>query len=919
MNNMLQSAGNAFGVGAGGILGTAAGFAAMLLVIFIALRVTGIVKSGQPVYYIGRLCKILIETPIKALLQPIILLAQKIPVAPRVVSWFSKVFSDESIEAWFDRRFEHAKYPILRGDREAVARWRWPEEKYPHLWMHIPPDLELPHAGILDGRMIDGTRPSDTFAPSFVDTVLVGQSFRRAVLAGLFWAFVGLLAWHPRLYLATPMDTAIADNNALSARMSAERRAPDGGGNLEYKTRGVQLQEDAWDLETMNAKIREQAEANRDVMEARRESIIGSTSGGILTSLLLGLVVFYGSFRGLVRDAAQDRVKPLMREVKAETVLWKYRIDSRDNFYDSYLEQVRKATGYDKDSPLIYLGTATGTMQFRGAMDAPARDQRVFYSLEDMSSGTLLNGATSTGKTSRVIIPIFRQLLQLRRQAIAEGDPLRLSFYCTDGKGVLWRELKGAVERAGQSADLRIIGCDTASGEYGVDILDGVDPQFVGDTIRSIMQQANSGSESGDPMWPTMAGTVLRHAAVLCQAWELTDDGDALMQATGERIYSLIMIYQVAMDIEFQSRAILAILDAFDDENQDQEILMCCGVPNIPLTDSIRYMQTKWLPMTPATKMGIEANITAACSGFLHPSLRACFTAGAAKKMMTIPEIYGTISLVNLSSIDYGQSGRVINIMLKELLFTHARKRDIENPRRGAYQKLAYIADEYHELITSCSTLSDEIFSSMCRSSGLFYFVACQSLASLDQAIGPVAARAFIGNMRHRICLRTEDTQTLDSLVDLAGECERSYIFADNHFESYDAMVREIGYDPIEAGPARLKEEPSHVQSVVVRAITLAHRASMPIRFNTWEESVEYDDRFIPRSAHASEEAVLSAMQTASHRQEDLGRELRKDGNHTKNLLQKTDLKLMGSGMAYVYIQRAGTWRQDLIRLDSRQ
>lgn len=134
------------------------------------------------------------------------------------------------------------------------------------------------------------------------------------------------------------------------------------------------------------------------------------------------------------------------------------------------------------------------------------------------------------------------------------------------------------------------------------------------------------------------------------------------MQATGERIYSLIMIYQVAMDIEFQSRAIRAILDAFDDENQDQEILMCCGVPNIPLTDSIRYMQTKWLPMTPATKMGIRPFITIACSGFLNPSLRACFTAWAAKKLMTIPEIFGTISLVNLSSIEYGQSGRVITL-----------------------------------------------------------------------------------------------------------------------------------------------------------------------------------------------------------------------------------------------------------------
>ena len=914
MNSMLQSSSNAFGAGAGGIVGTVAGFAAILLVIFVALRLTGIVKSGQPVYYIGRLCKILIEMPIKAVLRPLIWAARKIPGASRAVNWFATAFSDASIEAWFDRKFADSPEAVLRGDLETAARRRWPEEKYPHLWMYVPPDLEL--QDVQDGRLIDGSRPAVVFAPSFVDTTLVGQSFRRAVLSGLFWAFVALLVWHPRLYLGTPMDTALADSAARPSKMSMEQRAQNSGFDLAYKTLGVQLQEDAWDLETMNRKIKDQAESQRDVMQARRESIIGNTSGGILTALLLGLVVFYGSFRGLVRDAAQDRVEPLRRQLKSATVLWKLRFADRELQFEAYKRQLRKATGYDKDSPVIALGTATGLMQFRGALGVPQRGQRVVYTLEDMSAGTLLSGATAGGKTSLVIIPIYIQLLALRKQAIDESDPLRISFYCTDGKGVLWRDMKQAAEDAGQGADVRVIGCNEEAGQYGVDVLDGVDPALVADTIKSVMEQANGGSTGGDVMWPTLAGIVIQHSAIICQAWELTLDGDSLIRASGERVYSLAMIYQVAMDATLQTRAIRAILAAME---SPEEWPVMVTVANVALFDSMRYMQDKWIGMTPATKMGIEANITAACSGFAsNVALRRAFASASGSRLMTVSEAWGSICLVDLSNITYGLAGRIINILLKSLLFTTARKREMADPRIGARQKLGFMCDEYQDLISASATgLSDTNFAAVCRSTGLFYFVACQSLASLEQSIGALPARSFVQQMRNRICLRTEDGPTVDFLVENAGETERSYMYADDLYESYDAMVRELGYDPIEAGPARLSEKPSHIQSTVIRAVTLAHRASMPITFDTHREAYDYDDRFIPRSSKASEESVLSAMQAAAFRQADLNRETLKEGNHKTNLLHKEDLNNMGQAMAYVFVNRAGAMRQDIVMLDT--
>lgn len=83
---------------------------------------------------------------------------------------------------------------------------------------------------------------------------------------------------------------------------------------------------------------------------------------------------------------------------------------------------------------------------------------------------------------------------------------MRLSFYCTDGKGgFMARSRKAPLSNQDKALISELLG-DTDAGEYGVDILNGVDPQFVGETIRSIMQQANRGGESGDLPWPTMRG-----------------------------------------------------------------------------------------------------------------------------------------------------------------------------------------------------------------------------------------------------------------------------------------------------------------------------------------------------------------------------------------------------------------------------
>ncbi|WP_334666766.1 hypothetical protein, partial [Streptomyces cyaneofuscatus] len=213
------------------------------------------------------------EAPVRIVLKPLLWALFKVPGAKRVGDALWSRLTDESLERFFDRAFRNSDDDLLRGDIEALARKRYPESRYPHLWMKdIPEDLQRPL--VIDGRLPNGASPA-TLAPSFIDTVLAGQAYRRAVLAGLFWAFMGILLWHPQTYFGKSLATVTeqTENRTNEVRM-ARRAAGPSIAELPYATMGVQLHEDAWDMETLNAKVREQSELQGKVMSNRRDAII---------------------------------------------------------------------------------------------------------------------------------------------------------------------------------------------------------------------------------------------------------------------------------------------------------------------------------------------------------------------------------------------------------------------------------------------------------------------------------------------------------------------------------------------------------------------------------------------------------------------------------------------------------------------
>lgn len=892
---------NFFSLSSFGSLGTAL---LIGIAIFIVLRISGLTISGQSVFQIGRAVRLAVEAPVKLAIRPLLWLAFKIPGFERAGKWLWSRMTDEALEGFFNRIFRNSKRDLLRGDLMAYAARRWPKERFPHLWMvGIPEDIKRPL--VVDGRLIDGSSPASVMAPNFVDTILVGQAFRRAVLAGLFWAFVGLLAWHPQMYLGKMIGEGIG-----GAARPMQSQPPH---NDNRRVQGAELQEDAWDFETVNTKMAEQQVLQEKVLQARHDSIMASAPGGFFTAVLFGFLVFFGTWRGLVQAAAQQRVEPLRRQQKESIVRWKYRLDQREVEYKAYLAQLKTAMEWDK-TELIEIGKASGMFRFRGQLGAPAQGQALRYTLQDMGQHTLILGGTGEGKTRSIIVPAVKQILAIRKRKIDAGETRAISIYGTDGKAVLWRDIKQAAEEMGQGDDVRVIGCRFAQGEYGVDLLDGVEPQLVADIIRSVARQTK-GESGGDSFWPDMASEVLRNCSVIARAAECTKWGVDMANNTNERLYSLVFIYQLALDPELQLQAIGAIQESYSDE-RFLPALKEFITPE--LTYAVRYMSSQWETMASDTKTGIIANITQIMAPFAsNMALRSSFASGTGEKLMSMAEAWGRICLVNVSSLEYGIAGRIVNVFLKTLLYTEARKREMADPSIGYREKILFTADEFQDLITAdVAGMSDANFWNVARSSGVIGFVSTQGMASLEQAIGRVSSENFALQMRNKIILRVEDPGTMEYAKKLAGKALRSYTFESHRHESYDSMVRETGHDPMQAGPARIIELPDNYIGALASGWLQVHKASLPLSFDTWKSVVEVDLRFVPASGFSGRDnSHLAAEQQAYWRAEDKSLAYMADGNHEGDVLRDEDLISMGRAHAYVYLQRAGATRQDLVEI----
>ena len=881
-----------------------------------------------------------------------------------------KILDDAKVDSMLKALF--TKVPMAgrvgAGDEAALlemAQKRFPPSKYPTLYAkEIPEDLR--RSPVADGRLINGEEIG-AYAPAFISKAHQGAAFRAAIIAFAVWFPLLLLVWHPSAYFrwnSTPAINARVVESVEAAKVM--RRDFWSASELE-KARG-------------DARVAASSERSKAAAGVKAPSF---GSGGLLTVLLGSLFLALAAWRSNLRRFLDAGAGKLLTGTKEQIVRFNYRREARDNEYSTYCEQVKRATGYDR-TPMISIALeATGTFRKRGKLDSPYKGQRMLMSLMDFHQNMLVIGGTGSGKTRSVVIPIAKQLLDIRKTEMARAvagalDAIQLSMYVTDGKAVLYHDIAKIAQDKGQFGDLLVLGCDETKGEYSVDLLDGVSPQLLADGIKSVSRQSG-GESQGESIWPDMAAEVIRNNGVVARAFDRTEWGvDWRVRNGGERPYSLVFIYQLAVDGgKMLSDCIDAILWTLENDYD-----RLADIANVELFDAMDYLVKTWVGMVDATRDGIKINITQSLGPFAsNITLRKTFASGAGVNLANVRDFWGRIVCTNISTLEYGVAGRIINVFLKTLLMTEAVRReqtvkaevaDIEtrlarllgvtegktSPRdlpaaqleklkektsgkdlltrwnlvstKLEREKMFIIGDEYQTLITVDTkegSMSDSNFWNVSRSSGCAGILLTQSTDTLEQAIGKVAADNFLKQMRSKIVLLVEDHATTDYIKKLSGKEMRFHTFDENRHESYDSMLHsEHLADPVMSGEeaARTGIGAMAAQSVMGNPLDAVKPFNPVDAVKSREAQISVDTAGVPvlretgnwqGGLSSNIDAVQSAEQQAKWRAEDMRHKDLSEGTQEADVFTENDFTSFGQNLAFAYIQRAGKTRQDIVRL----
>jgi len=824
--------------------------------------------------------------------RPLAWLGARIPGAAALFDGLLGIITADRIRAAFDRRFGDHADDLIAGRLEQYAVRRWPAEAHPQLWRRVPEDLRRPL--VVDGRLPDGSHPADVFAPAFVTDELVAAGARAGTVAAAMMLVLALVfaAWKT-------VNLAVADS-APSPTSAVTEPSP---GQLG------QLDENLWTAEARTEFAREAKDYRDALMTQRLRDAQSSPLWLLLPAIFAAGVAFFAVWFGAIGAAVSARVAPFAMPTKDSIVRWKWRAEARAIEGEAFRAQLDLLDNFDK-SPTVSLGKATGVFAFRGALGAPTPGQPVRMSLQDLAQHVLVLGGTGEGKTRTVLIPLLRQLLTLRG-VMRNANRGALSVYATDGKGVLWKDVRKLAEDLGQGEDVVVIGANAKAGEMGVDLLEGVAPQQVADMLRSVARQL--GGSSKESFWPDMAAEVIRNAATIARAWQFTESGAIYEGHAQERVYSLTTIYLLIM----QPKLLQEALNGISAERVSGADALR-SVDTADLDYAIGYLTTTWAEMATDTRTGIVANVTQLMSPFAtNLELRKAFASGGADQLISIADAWKQIVLVNVPSLEYGVAGRIINVFLKTLLYTEARRRELADGSIGEREKLVFLADEFQDLVTAdIAGLSDATFWNVARSAGVIGVIASQGVAAFEQAIGKESTSNLLLQFRSKVFLRSEDVGTIDFAQKLAGRTLRSHTFRHDHHESVAGLIAEEGDVFAMDSPAIIGESAIDRVAYAADALTWIGAAITGPRFNTYRAPFRVDTRFLPSGGFGDDgNGRLAAEQAAFWRAEDKELSMLTSGNTDAELVQPSDVLSMGRAHALMLVQRAGATRADLVRI----
>jgi hypothetical protein len=859
--------------------------------------------------------------------------------------------------AELDKRFARNRDPLLSGDLEAAAQSRY-GARFPELMRVWPADLEPSIES--DGRVITGD-PMSVLAPRLLSTeglkelydararviartlprAIAGSVIAAAIAYGAFVAVGGIASVSSN---ARPSAADLSSTNATATNLNEDGKVlRDVWGKADRRAAEAEAKKEA-DKKAEEMKQRAAAEKARHEAGIRRAEVaatIISASAGIIAALLVGIGVLalsisrrlslLASPAGVRAAVAKVLDEPsLTTETKESVVRYKRRIDKRNVFrlameqqYAQWKRDIAELPEIARDWTL-QIGRATGTMLLRGALSGYRATQPVLLRLNDLHQNVMVFGGTGSGKTFSVLEPMMRQIAVLARRLRDAKSPLRVAMLVVGGKG---NESITAAEVAEQTgAELRTVGI--LEGEYGFDLLDGLEPAQVSETINRLMDQLNGGGGKGsDPIWSSVAAQIVHSTAVLARAWEVTEGGQKHALTTGERIYAPATIYSIAMSIRSPSglmqQAVRDVLTACaDPDPKVHGPLKTLMSPE--LWSAIEFLRVEFAEYPQSAAGSFLVNVSNSLKGFVyHPAVRSRFGACSAPTL-DIERIFdaGVITTLNLSPINIGDFARVVAVLFKTRCWHWAIAENIADKKISRKRKLVVFQDECQDVMSVGGALSEAgTLLNRSRESGLAFVFATQSIPALYQGLGQTTGSLAVDNLldqcRTKIILQSEGEKTLAMVAALAGKAMRGTVIEADQHESRRAMLLEYGdrtmSDDIEPRTIDTDraEQLAWTPSLVGRALTSAGlKKDLRIDWDMYAANVSGGGGLEPARTDWTEKLKSIVWRAKDKRDQAMS-----TGNEMADLIERDDSSLFGRGAAFVLTQSAGGQRMDFVEL----
>ena len=375
----------------------------------------------------------------------------------------------------------------------------------------------------------------------------------------------------------------------------------------------------------------------------------------------------------------------------------------------------------------LWLGKSTGLLTSLWHCTGISANQHVTLHTEDACQNILVLGGIGSGKTTAVMQPLLLQCLDQQ---------------C----GGLIFDIKGDVKKAVTSmAEVLnkkpiLIGPD----HLKLNLLSGLTPEIAASFLKSAFLLNSKGHL--DPFWIDTATELCRNIL-------------GMLLFIPEH-YNLQSLYQYLFDPQYKKILNLEI---------EQQLLILSEPQARLLRAYCSYNQLIFLNFDPKVKSGVLATVAQALSPFSHPALFDAFCAN--ENNFNMEDLTkGKIYVIDLPLAVWGVGAKVVYTFIKLRFFNLMQNRAISNSATPVF----FMCDEYQEIISANQDgLSDLNFWDKSRSSKTIGIISSQSIASFYAAIGSRdLAHAILQNFRQKLCLRTEDPNTLNFIGCLLGQAK---------------------------------------------------------------------------------------------------------------------------------------------------